>query len=167
MFARNMLSWSWRSIKQLLLHLVGVPYYFTYSIYCIVLCNKHYVRQSSYIISWVFRFSGRSQCLRGLRCGSVAACLLGLRVRMPLGAWMSLSFECCLLSSRALCVGLITRPESYRVWRVCDREALIKRRPWPSRGCDAIKNIRVFPVSIVASVLHVHAALSKTNGRSR
>jgi hypothetical protein len=29
--ARNMLSWSWRSIKRLLLHLVGVPYYFTYS----------------------------------------------------------------------------------------------------------------------------------------
>jgi hypothetical protein len=26
MFARNMLSWSWRSIKLLLLHLVGVPY---------------------------------------------------------------------------------------------------------------------------------------------
>jgi hypothetical protein len=25
-FARNMLSWSWRSIKLLLLHLVGVPY---------------------------------------------------------------------------------------------------------------------------------------------
>jgi hypothetical protein len=30
-FARNMLSWSWRSIKVLLLHLVGVPYYFTYN----------------------------------------------------------------------------------------------------------------------------------------
>jgi hypothetical protein len=29
-FARNILSWSWRSIKLLLLHLVGVPYYFTY-----------------------------------------------------------------------------------------------------------------------------------------
>jgi hypothetical protein len=30
-FARNMLSRSWRSIKLLLLHLVGVPYYFTYN----------------------------------------------------------------------------------------------------------------------------------------
>jgi hypothetical protein len=27
---RNILSWSWRSIKLLLLHLVGVLYYFTY-----------------------------------------------------------------------------------------------------------------------------------------
>jgi hypothetical protein len=26
-----MLSWSWRSIKLLLLHLAGVPYYFTYN----------------------------------------------------------------------------------------------------------------------------------------
>jgi hypothetical protein len=26
-----MVSWSWRSIKLLLLHLVGVPYYFTYN----------------------------------------------------------------------------------------------------------------------------------------
>jgi hypothetical protein len=30
-FVRNMLSWSSRSIKLLLLHPVGVPYYFTYS----------------------------------------------------------------------------------------------------------------------------------------
>jgi hypothetical protein len=29
-FARNMLSWSWRSIKLLLLHLVCVPYLLTY-----------------------------------------------------------------------------------------------------------------------------------------
>jgi hypothetical protein len=27
----TMVSWSWRSIKLLLLHLVGVPYYFTYN----------------------------------------------------------------------------------------------------------------------------------------
>jgi hypothetical protein len=33
--------------------------------------------------------------------------------------------ECCVLSGRGLCDGLITRPEeSYRLWRVvvCDRE---------------------------------------------
>ena len=35
-FARNMLSWSWRSIKLLLLHLVGFLYYFT----CITLFSK-------------------------------------------------------------------------------------------------------------------------------
>jgi hypothetical protein len=32
---------------------------------------------------------------------------------------MSDSFECCVMSGKGLCVGLVTRPEvSYRVWRV-------------------------------------------------
>ena len=35
----------------------------------------------------------------------------------PPGTWMSVSCECCVLSGRGLCVGLITRPEeSYRLW---------------------------------------------------
>ena len=62
-----------------------------------------------------FRFSGRSHWPRGLRCVSVTACLLGLWVRMQPGAWM-FCCECCALSSRGLCVGLIARPGSYRVW---------------------------------------------------
>jgi len=50
---------------------------------------------------------------------SAAARLLGLRVRIPPRAWMSVSYECCVSSSRKLCDGLITRPEmSYRVWCV-------------------------------------------------
>jgi hypothetical protein len=39
---------------------------------------------------------------------------------------MSVSYECCVLSGRGLCDGLVPRPEeSYRVWCVpkCDREA--------------------------------------------
>ena len=37
----------------------------------------------------------------------------------PAGTWMSVSCECCLLSGRGLCVGLITPPEeSYQVWCV-------------------------------------------------
>jgi coenzyme F420-reducing hydrogenase gamma subunit len=50
---------------------------------------------------------------------------------------MSVSCECCVLSGRGLCVGLITRPEeSYRVRCVseCDREASTMRRPWPHWG---------------------------------
>jgi hypothetical protein len=51
--------------------------------------------------------------------GSAAARLLGLWVRIPPGAWMSVSCECCVLSDRVLCDGLITRPEeSYRMWLV-------------------------------------------------
>jgi hypothetical protein len=50
---------------------------------------------------------------------SAAARLLGLRVRIPPGAWMPVFCEFCVLSGRGLCVGLIIRPEEfYRVWRV-------------------------------------------------
>ena len=60
----------------------------------------------------------RPQWPRGLRRGSAAASVLGLRVRIPLGASMSvLSHKCC--QGRGLCIVLITRPEeSYRVWCV-------------------------------------------------
>ena len=61
----------------------------------------------------------RGQWPRGLRRGSAAVSLLGLRVRIPPGAWISVSCECCVLSGRGLCYGLVTRPEeSYRLWCV-------------------------------------------------
>jgi hypothetical protein len=53
---------------------------------------------------------------------------------------MSVSCECCVLSGRGLCVGLIICPEeSYRVWCVsdCNCEAPIVRRPWPTGGAVA------------------------------
>ena len=45
--------------------------------------------------------------------------------------------ECCVLSGRGLCDGLITRPEeSYRLWRVvlCDQETSKTRRLKPAIG---------------------------------
>jgi hypothetical protein len=45
--------------------------------------------------------------------------------------------ECCVLSGRGLCDGLVTRSEeSYRLWRVvvCDQETSYARRLWPARG---------------------------------
>jgi hypothetical protein len=60
----------------------------------------------------------RSQWPHSLRGASAAACLLGMWVWIPPGAWMSVPFECCVLSSRGLSVGLITRTEeSCWVWR--------------------------------------------------
>jgi hypothetical protein len=75
----------------------------------------------------------RSQWPRGLRRGSAVGRLLGLWVRIPEGAWMSVSCECCVLSGRGLCVGLITRPEvSYRVW--CVLSVIVKRWYWGGPG---------------------------------
>jgi hypothetical protein len=76
---------------------------------------------------------------RGLRPGSTAASLLGLRVRMPRTAWMSVSFECCVLSGWGLCAGPIPRPEaSYWLWcvLVCDIETASMRWLWSALGCS-------------------------------
>jgi hypothetical protein len=56
---------------------------------------------------------------RSLKRGSAAARLLGFRVRILPGAWISLSCECCVLSGRGLCDGPIPLPEEpYRGWCV-------------------------------------------------
>ena len=67
----------------------------------------------------------QSQWPRGLRRRSTAAHLLRSWVRIPPRAWMLVCCECCVLSGRGLCDGLIIRSEeSYRLWRVvvCDQE---------------------------------------------
>jgi hypothetical protein len=75
----------------------------------------------------------RSQWPRGLRRGSAAARLLGLWVRIPPRAWMSVCCECCVLSGRGLCDGLITRPEEpYRLW--CVWCVIVKPRKWGGPG---------------------------------
>jgi hypothetical protein len=62
---------------------------------------------------------GQSRWPRGLRLGSAAAGLLGLWVHIPPESWMSISCACRVLTGRALCLGLITRPEGfYRGWYV-------------------------------------------------
>ena len=79
----------------------------------------------------------RSQQPRGLRRRSTAARLLRWWVRIPLGAWMFVCCECCVLSGRGLCDGLIIRSEeSYRLWRVvvCDQVTSYARRLKPDRG---------------------------------
>jgi hypothetical protein len=90
-----------------------------------------YMRQNSYC---------RSQCPRSPRRSSAAAPLLSWWVGSPSGAWIFVFFECCVLSGRGLCDGLVTRPrESYRLWCVvqCELETPWIRRPWPTGGCCA------------------------------
>jgi hypothetical protein len=74
----------------------------------------------------------------GLRRGSAAFRLLGLRARIPPAAWKFVLCEWSVLSGRGLCNGLITRPEeSYRMWCVImhDLETSRMRRPWIALGC--------------------------------
>ena len=79
----------------------------------------------------------RSQWPRGLRRRSTAARMLRSWVRIPPMAWMFVCCECCVLSGRGLCDGLIIRSEEfYRLWRVvvCDHETSQARRLKPARG---------------------------------
>jgi hypothetical protein len=69
----------------------------------------------------------RSQWPHGLRHRSSAVRLLRLWFRIPPATRMFVCCECCVLSGRGLCDGLITHPEeSYLLWRVvvCDHETL-------------------------------------------
>ena len=76
-------------------------------------------------------------CGLGRRCA--AAGLLGLRVRIPPGAWTSASWACCLLSSRGLASGwsLVQRSPTACYNPECDHEASIMRL-WTSRGSYAV-----------------------------
>jgi len=79
----------------------------------------------------------------GLRRGSAAAHLLALRVRFLPGARTFVSHECCVLSGRGLCVGLITLPEySWRMWWVqwVWSRTLIRADLDPESGRSATKN---------------------------
>jgi len=67
---------------------------------------------------------GQLRWLRGPRLGPATARLLELRFRIPPVAWVSVSFECSVLSGTGLCVGLIILPgDSYCVVSECDSEA--------------------------------------------
>jgi hypothetical protein len=78
----------------------------------------------------------RSQWPHGLRRRSSAASLPRSWVRIPAEAWMFFCYECCVLSGRGLCDGLITRPEeSYRLWCVvCEQKTSKMRRLKPATG---------------------------------
>jgi hypothetical protein len=76
----------------------------------------------------------RSHWPRGLRHGSAAARLLGLRVRIPPEAWMPVPCEWYVFSSRGVCDGLITRPEEsyFTLWCLF--------RTWPFSYGGGIKS---------------------------
>jgi hypothetical protein len=89
----------------------------------------------------------RSQWPRGLRRRCAAARLLRSWVPIPPEAWMFVCCECCVLSGRGLCDGLITRPEeSYRLWCVvvCDLENLKNEEAMTRVGSQRHSNKKIF-----------------------
>ena len=80
------------------------------------------------------------QWTSGLRRGSVAACLLGLRVRNPPGAWISVSSDCSVFLGNDLCDRpILCSNETYRLRCVIlyDLETSRMRRLWPALDCCA------------------------------
>jgi hypothetical protein len=103
-------------------------------------CNYKTINSLNIINTILYYEMLRFQWPRGLRRGSAAARLLRSWVRIALGGWMFVCCECCVLSGRGFCDGLIILPEeSCRLWCVvvCDLETSWIRRPWPTGGCRA------------------------------
>jgi hypothetical protein len=111
-----------------------------------IICCRHI---SCFVsVAWVggVRRGGEgyfNNSLRLYRPIPVVACLLGIWVRIPQEACMSVSCKCCVLSDRGLYVGQVTRPEeSYRVWCVWVWSWIVDNEgPWSTGGCWAmVKN---------------------------
>jgi hypothetical protein len=120
-----------------------------------------------YVCMYVCTFTRRSQRPHGLRLESESLRLMRLWVRIPPGAWMSVSYECCVLSGRGICVGLITRPEECGVSE-CDLRISIIRRPWPTGGGGLLghgKKIRIYTNCFLTySVLRIYCIDRNFNG---
>ena len=76
----------------------------------------------------------------------MAARLLGLRVRIPLGRGCAslVSVVCCQVEVSAMGRSLVHGSSIESGVSECYREASISRLPWPSTGCCAITNISIF-----------------------
>ena len=97
------------------------------------------------------KWSGsRSQQPLGLRRRSTAARLLQSWFRIPPVAWMFVCCECCVLSGRALCDGLITRPEeSYD----CGASLCVIKKPRTREGYIPARGLQnTNPEWVLASV---------------
>ena len=106
----------------------------------------------------------RPQWPRGLWRGPVTTRLPGLRFRIPPDPWLSVSCDCCVLSGRSLCVGLITRLEEfYRVkcvwvlpWSLDNEEALdhkAARRKKKLVSCRPVQQRSLYALRQACSLL--------------
>jgi hypothetical protein len=85
---------------------------------------------------WTTKTPCRFHLPHGLSRGFAAARLLGIRIRIPPGAWMSVCCECYVLLGRDLCDGPITCPQDSTKSGMsdCDCKSSTIRRLWPCRA---------------------------------
>ena len=96
----------------------------------------------------------RSHWSYGLQRGSAAARFLELRVRIPPVAWMFV--VCHQVEVSATGRSLVQRNPTDCGVSDCDREASIKRRPWPTGGCCPYKNITItFTIKLCHVIVYV------------
>jgi len=77
----------------------------------------------------------------GIKHGSVASCWLELQATVLLGSWMSVSFECFMMSGRGFCDGPITHPEeSYRVCVCVCLSVIVKPQQGGSQGLQGLSS---------------------------
>jgi len=95
---------------------------------------------------YVYVYVCRSRWPRCLKGGSAAVRSLGMRFRLPPGAWVLICCECCVLLGRGLCDGPITCPEeSYRLWCVWVRSwNLNNEEDLAHQGCRSIIYIYIY-----------------------
>ena len=100
-------------------------------------------------------------------CGRSPAEIVGSN---PTGG-MDVCCECCVLSGRVLCDGLIIRPEeSYRLWCVvvCDLETSSRmRRPWPALGRSAYIYMYMYMKWIQCFLQYITASEDQTTARNK
>jgi len=123
-------------------------------------------RKTNYTWCWL-------QWSRGLGRWPAAAQLLGFRVRIPTGTWMSVSCVCvCVCVWCFVSFGWSLVRRSRIEWGVaeCDKEVSIMRRPWPLgvvAPWNFTGNLSTTPrVSSVITLLptHTHVFFCKSSG---
>jgi hypothetical protein len=121
----------------------------THMIYWLTIAYVRYLSQrgSKCIYNNFVKYplTSRSQGPRFIRHGSTAVNLLGLRVRITPGIWMSVSCECCV---SVVCCQLAVSASGWSLFQrsptecgvsECDREVSIMKRPWPTRSFCAME----------------------------
>jgi hypothetical protein len=124
-----------------------------YAAHCAMLWIRYMMKAENWrILTVIYMSCCRSKRPRSLTRRSAAAHLLRLWVRIPPVTWMSVCYECCVLSGRGLCDELITSPEeSYRLRCVvvCDLETSWVRRPGPTGGYRAKRKKCICHVTLI------------------